>query len=260
MSATKILWGQVLLVATIVLVFLWAATEWTAWQLDFPGTARAAMVRIPRLAFYRPLAFWWWFAYDAYAHDIFVDGGFIAASGGIAAITVSVWPAREVKRIKTYGSARWSDKRDIRRSGLFRLDGVLLGRWRGEYLRSLPLTLALGVSFSGCADRGRSLHSLGTRPASGPRDAASEFRQCIICPTEKVDAQAGSCADTRVLYRLSVHGASKSPGIGGVFGRTSLLLTNERSHTGRVAERAGFEPRLAPSGSLEAKPSGPTYF
>ena len=35
MSATKILWGQVILVGAVVLVFLWAATEWTAWRLAF---------------------------------------------------------------------------------------------------------------------------------------------------------------------------------------------------------------------------------
>jgi len=34
-SATKILWGQVLLVSTVVLAFLWTATGWTAWQLGF---------------------------------------------------------------------------------------------------------------------------------------------------------------------------------------------------------------------------------
>src|SRR6516162_8813684 len=33
MNATKILWGHVLLVCTVVLLFLWTATEWTAWQL-----------------------------------------------------------------------------------------------------------------------------------------------------------------------------------------------------------------------------------
>jgi len=32
MSATKILWGQVLLVAGVVLAFVWAATQWTAWK------------------------------------------------------------------------------------------------------------------------------------------------------------------------------------------------------------------------------------
>lgn len=32
MSATKILWGQVLTVFAIVLVTTWTATEWTAWR------------------------------------------------------------------------------------------------------------------------------------------------------------------------------------------------------------------------------------
>jgi type IV secretion system protein VirD4 len=35
MSATKILWGQVITVFTIVLLTMWAATEWTAWRLGF---------------------------------------------------------------------------------------------------------------------------------------------------------------------------------------------------------------------------------
>ena len=35
MSATKILWGQVLIVGLIALGFVWAATEWTAWRLAF---------------------------------------------------------------------------------------------------------------------------------------------------------------------------------------------------------------------------------
>ena len=35
MKGTKILWGQVLLVGAVVLAFVWAATEWTAWRLAF---------------------------------------------------------------------------------------------------------------------------------------------------------------------------------------------------------------------------------
>ena len=35
MNATKILWGQVLLVSLVVLAFVWTATEWTAWRLGF---------------------------------------------------------------------------------------------------------------------------------------------------------------------------------------------------------------------------------
>jgi type IV secretion system protein VirD4 len=47
---------------------------------------------------------------------------------------MSIWRGREVKRITTYGSARWAEKQKIRRAGLLGHGGVLLGRWRGEYL------------------------------------------------------------------------------------------------------------------------------
>jgi hypothetical protein len=33
MSATKILWGQIIVVFAIVLVAMWAATQWVAWKL-----------------------------------------------------------------------------------------------------------------------------------------------------------------------------------------------------------------------------------
>src|SRR5579871_6056243 len=35
MNATKILWGQVLLVSAVTLAFVWGATEWVAWRLAF---------------------------------------------------------------------------------------------------------------------------------------------------------------------------------------------------------------------------------
>jgi type IV secretion system protein VirD4 len=35
MSATKILWGQLIIVGLIVHAFIWAATQWTAWRLGF---------------------------------------------------------------------------------------------------------------------------------------------------------------------------------------------------------------------------------
>jgi len=48
---------------------------------------------------------------------------------------MSVWRAREAKRITTYGSARWAEMREVRRAGLLGRDGVVLGRWRERYLR-----------------------------------------------------------------------------------------------------------------------------
>jgi type IV secretion system protein VirD4 len=140
MNPTKILWVQILLVCASVLAFMWAATEWTAWQLAFqPQLGRPWFTLFGWPIYQPPAFFWWWFAYDAYAHVIFVTGGFIAGAGGIAAFVVavamSVWRAREVKKVTTYGSACWAETREIKRADLLHPDGVLLGRWRGAYLR-----------------------------------------------------------------------------------------------------------------------------
>jgi type IV secretion system protein VirD4 len=140
MNATKILWGQVLLVCAAVLAFMWAATEWAAWQLAFQPQLGHPWFMLFGWPIYQPPAFfWWWFAYDAYAHDIFVTGGFIAGAGGgaafMVAVAMSVWRAREVKKVTTYGSARWAEAREIRKAGLLHPDGVLLGRWKDAYLR-----------------------------------------------------------------------------------------------------------------------------
>jgi type IV secretion system protein VirD4 len=141
MSATKILWGQIIVVFAIVLVTLWAATQWTAWRLGYqPQLGQPWFVLWPGIPVYLPPAFfWWWFAYDAYAPRIFVEGALIAASGGFisiaVAIAMSVWRARETENIVTYGSARWATPRDVRAAGLLGPDGVVLGRFGHAYLR-----------------------------------------------------------------------------------------------------------------------------
>jgi type IV secretion system protein VirD4 len=124
----------------VVLAFLWAATEWTAWRLAFQPQLGLAWFMVGRWPIYQPLAlFIWWFKFDAYAPKIFLQGGGIAASGGIAAmamaIILSVWRAKEAQHVTTYGSARWADKREVRRAGLLGPDGVVLGRLGGRYLR-----------------------------------------------------------------------------------------------------------------------------
>jgi type IV secretion system protein VirD4 len=140
MSATRILWGQLLFVSLVVLGFLWAATEWTAWRLAYQPQLGPAWFIILRWPIYQPLAFFiWWFKFDAYAPLIFIRGACIAASGGIAAMIIaivfSVWRAREARHVTTYGSARWADAREVRRAGLLGPDGVVLGRFDGRYLR-----------------------------------------------------------------------------------------------------------------------------
>jgi type IV secretion system protein VirD4 len=112
MSATKILWGQLLFASVVVPAFLWA-TEWTAWRLAFQPQLGPAWFVIWRWPVHQPLAFFiWWFKFDAYAPKIFMEGAGIAASGGIAAMAVaiilSVWRAKEAQHVATYGSARWT--------------------------------------------------------------------------------------------------------------------------------------------------------
>ena len=85
MSAAKILWGQVLAVALIILLSIWSATQWTASALGYQPELGEPWFGLFGQPIYRPYdLFWWWFSYDAYAPMIFDKGGMIAASGSRA--------------------------------------------------------------------------------------------------------------------------------------------------------------------------------
>ncbi len=140
MPATKILWGQILVVFAIVLATTCAATQWTAWRLGYQPQLGNPWFLVANFPLYPPPAFfWWWFSFDAYAPRIFFEGAIIAASGGliaiVVAIAISAWRAREAKNIVTYGSARWATQTEIRATGLLGPDGVVLGRFGRTYLR-----------------------------------------------------------------------------------------------------------------------------
>ena len=140
MRGGRILWGQIAVVFTIVLVMTWAATQWVAFRLGFQPQLGNPWFELAGLPIYYPPAFfWWWFSFDAYAPTIFVEGGIIAVSGGFlaiaAAILMSIIRAREARNVATYGSARWAEDKEIRAAGLLGPDGVLLGRYHRDYLR-----------------------------------------------------------------------------------------------------------------------------
>ena len=140
MRGGRILWGQIAVVFTIVLVMTWAATQWVAFRLGFQPQLGNPWFELAGLPIYYPPAFfWWWFSFDAYAPTIFVEGGIIAVSGGFlaiaAAILMSIIRAREARNVATYGSARWAENREIRAAGLLGPDGVVLGRHAQDYLR-----------------------------------------------------------------------------------------------------------------------------
>ncbi|AMD60373.1 conjugal transfer protein TraG [Agrobacterium tumefaciens] len=140
MSATRVLWGQITVVLLIVFIATWSATQWTAWRLGFQPQLGSPWFELAGQPIYPPPAlFWWWYFYDAYAPNVFLEGGAIAASGGLIAIAVaifmSIWRAREAKDVKTFGSARWAEREEVEKAGLLGADGVVLGRYDRDYLR-----------------------------------------------------------------------------------------------------------------------------
>ena len=140
LSATKILWGQILLVSLIVFVATWTATQWTAWRLGYQPQLGVPWAHVAGQPLYPPPAFFlWWYWFDAYAPRVFIEGAIIASFGGFAAIGVaigmSVWRAREAAESTTYGSARWAKPHELRGAGLLRSAGVVLGRFERAYLR-----------------------------------------------------------------------------------------------------------------------------
>ena len=138
--ATTILWGQILIVGLVALLFVWVATQWTAWRLGFQPELGEPWFSLFGWPVYIPPAFfWWWYWYDAYAPRIFVEGAIIAGAGGIVSVLVAIFlsilRAREASDITTYGSARWAETKDVAAAGLLKPDGVILGRFERNYLR-----------------------------------------------------------------------------------------------------------------------------
>lgn len=140
MSASRVVWGQIVVVFAIVLLAVWIATQWVAWRLGFQPQLGSPWFLLAGLLIYPPPAFfWWWFFYDAYAPQVFLEGAGIAASGGLVAsavaILMSIYRAREAKDVRTFGSARWAVPDEIAAAGLLGDDGVVLGRLERSYLR-----------------------------------------------------------------------------------------------------------------------------
>ncbi len=140
MTPTKLLIGQMAIVFAIVLAGVWLATQWAAAELAYQPELGTPWAEVGGLRIYAPWAISvWWFEFDAYAPIVFDKAGGIAASSGLvgcgAAIAGSVWRARQRSNVTTYGSARWAERKDIRKAGLLAEQGVFLGRVGDDYLR-----------------------------------------------------------------------------------------------------------------------------
>ena len=140
MTPTKFLIGQILIVFAIMLLGVWAATQWAAAMLAYQPQLGRPWLYLDELPLYRPWAlFAWWYHYEAYAPGVFERAGTLAGTSGFlgcgAAIAGSLWRARQSRFVTTYGSARWARETEVARAGLFGKAGVFLGRFHGSYLR-----------------------------------------------------------------------------------------------------------------------------
>ena len=132
MTPTKLLIGQILVVFAIMMLGVWAATQWAASMLAYQPELGLPWFELKGFPFYRPWAlFPWWFHYEAYAPAVFNKAGALAAASGFlgcgAAVAGSLWRARQSGAVTTYGSARWACAKDVRAAGLLGDSGVFLG-------------------------------------------------------------------------------------------------------------------------------------
>ena len=140
MTPTKLLVGQILIVFAIMVLGVWASTQWAAAMLGYQAQLGVAWFRFADFPIYRPWQiFIWWYEYDAYAPHIFDKAGSLAAASGLlgcaSAIGGSLWRARQSRLVTTYGSARWATARETKAAGLHGPRGVFLGKLRDDYLR-----------------------------------------------------------------------------------------------------------------------------
>lgn len=140
MTPTKLLLGQIAIVFAIVIGAVWSATQWAAHALENQPRLGPSWFEVAGYRVYLPWRlFEWWYAYEAYAPDVFAAAGIIAASGGLAGVAAaiggSLWRARQTRIVTTYGSARWATRSEIAMSGLANDKGVFLGRLSNRYLR-----------------------------------------------------------------------------------------------------------------------------
>ena len=124
----------------MVILGVWAATQWAAPMLGHQPQLGPPMFILFDVPVYRPWAlFSWWFHYEAYAPNVFDKAGLLAGGSGFmacaAAIAGSLWRARQNRKVTTYGSSRWATHGEIARTGLMRPSGVFLGVKDGDYLR-----------------------------------------------------------------------------------------------------------------------------
>jgi type IV secretion system protein VirD4 len=124
----------------LMLAGLWCATQWTAALLHYAPQLGPAWLHVGAWHLYLPWQFGVWFVrYGTRWPSAFAQPK-LAILGGVAVGIACAWLGRLWQRGQatpptTFGSSHWATWPDIRRSGLLRGDGVMLGQLRGRSLR-----------------------------------------------------------------------------------------------------------------------------
>ena len=178
MSATKILWGQILTVFLIVLATTWGATEWVAWRLAFQPELGAPWFTLFGVPVYFPAAImWWWYFYDAYAPGIFAVGGVIAAPVR--------WTGNAVNYVKGYFFAVSENRRlraQIVELNAWRDDALALKNVNARYEQMLgvktepPVAMVTGLAITDARGPFNQARLLNVGAAKGVRSIAAADR------------------------------------------------------------------------------------
>ncbi|PHR58281.1 MAG: conjugal transfer protein TraG [Robiginitomaculum sp.] len=140
MSPQSILITQIIIVFVTIICAVWYATAWVAAELAYSPYLGPAWFTVSDTPVYYPWRlFEWWYAFDAYAPQVFSKGGMIAAGGSfigaVFAVIGSVWRGRQSKNLTTFGSSKWANMKQITDAGLFKNAGVFLGTLKNRYIR-----------------------------------------------------------------------------------------------------------------------------
>jgi type IV secretion system protein VirD4 len=105
MTPTKLLVGQILIVFGIVILGVWASTQWAAAMLGYQAQLGQPWAMAVGYPVYRPWQiFAWWYHYEAYAPEVFDKAGMLAGASGFlgcaSAIAGSLWRARQNRHWK----------------------------------------------------------------------------------------------------------------------------------------------------------------
>src|SRR3569832_544887 len=135
----EIAWTALCAGGALLLLSLWAATQYVAHQLSDQRALDPPLYVVAGYRLYAPtqIVVWWWAYYrHAEAKPVFDRAAYIVIAGSCLSVTVAAVIAwRRSRRLDArtdlHGSAHWATPREVRRTGLLGGNGgVYVGAWR----------------------------------------------------------------------------------------------------------------------------------